>query len=256
MVFIRSLTVFAIAALLLAPVARAEEEEAPDPNELAEDYAKEFKKAYKDMSEADLIAGVDKLVAFYNDPAVDDDGAKDDLLEGLQTAALRVKSNVVVIHVLKKAQEIKNEDILKVILPTLKRELSQKTPDIQVYEAALATLGALHFENKLAINELTDLLKHKDDVVVSAAIRAISGYGEASGNVRKDLFEEVLKISEGVYSGAQASNPNLERKWNVISADVKDALTRLSGVKMDNPVAARSWFNDNKKKNWDRREGG
>ncbi|MEN8148810.1 MAG: hypothetical protein ABFS86_03240 [Planctomycetota bacterium] len=83
------------------------------------------------------------------------------------------------------------------------------------------------------------------------AARTLAGYEKASGKVRKELFEEVLKSSEGVYSGFNNSNPNLERKWNVIGEDVNEALSKLSHVKLSDPGVARKWFNDNKKLSWD-----
>ena len=76
----------------------------------------------------------------------------------------------------------------------------------------------------------------------------MSGYGKASGKVRKDMLEEVIKQTEGLYSAAQStSNTTQVRKWNIIQTSAKAALRALSGQKFANPAEARTWFNDNKK---------
>jgi hypothetical protein len=156
-----------------------------------------------------------------------------------------------VAHLLTKCGEM-DDGALGILIPTLQRELKQKTPDDVIYEAALDALGKLHSENKAATKTLTDLLKNKENSIVGRAAHAIAGYEGASGAVRKDLFEEVLKSSEGVFSGAQnPSNTTMVSKWNVIEQDVMEALNKLSRVKHKDPAAARQWFNDNKKRSWD-----
>jgi hypothetical protein len=238
-----------ILMLLLATAPGFAKDEEPTASEKAEDFAKEFKKGYKKMTSAEQMEAVDKLVAFYTDKNVDEKGAKKAILEGLsKTATVRDKS--VVAHTMKKVAAL-GEDAVKLVLPTLNRELGQKAPDENVYETALGTLAKIASENKMVIKTLTKLLKDKENEIVGLAARTISGYAQSSGKVRKELFEEVLKATEGVYSGAQSQNQTLERKWNVIGDDVNDALSKLAHVKLSDPAVARKWFNDNKKKNWD-----
>jgi hypothetical protein len=230
-------------------LATAKDEE-PTLDEKAEDYAKSFKKEYKKMPSAQLIEAVDKMMEFYANKDVTDKGARKALLDGIARAA-SVRDKAVVAHVMKQGAKLEEEDALKILLPTLSRELAQKVPNESVYEAALSSLAKIRSEHKLAIKTLTKLLKDKDNVLVGLAARTIAGYKDASGRTRKELFEEVLKATEGVYSGAQNQNQTLERKWNVIEQDVMDALQKLSGAKLQDPAQARSWFNDNKKRSWD-----
>ena len=240
-----------IVILLLTFVASSvwAEEEAPSVDEQAEDFAKQFKKEYKKMTAADQMEAVDKLIGYFNNDQVTDKGARKSILDAISKATI-VKDNTVVAHVMKKSEAL-GEEAVRIVLPVLNRELAQKVPDESVYGAALGTLGKIRSENKLVIKTLTKLLKDKDDSIVGLATRTIAGYADAPGSVRKELFEEVLKATEGVYSGAQSQNQTLERKWNIIGDDVKDALSKLSGTKLSDPAAARKWFNDNKKKSWD-----
>jgi hypothetical protein len=237
-----------LAFLFAAAPAFAKDEE-PTLSEKAEDYAKDFKKRLKKMTSAEVMEGVDQLVAYYVNEKVDDKGAKKAILDGLAKST-GVRDKTVVAHTMKKVADI-GEDSVKLVLPTLNRELAQKAPDENVYETALGTLRKIASENKLVIKTLTKLLKDKENEIVGLAARTISGYEKASGRTRKELFEEVLKAVEGVYSGAQSQNQTLERKWNVIGDDAVDALSKLAHVKLADPAVARKWFNDNKKKNWD-----
>lgn len=244
-------------AFVLAPVVRAEDE-APTVNEQAKDYAKEFKRNYKKMSEPEQIEALDKLTAYFNDEAVDDEGVKDDVIESM-TKACTVRDPVVVAHVMKKFSELKlgekqAVEVGRIVAKVLDRELAQKVPNDTVYEAAFETLAKLHVEDRVVIKQLTDLLNHKDYPVIARAARAIAGYAGANGETRKELFEEVLKSSEGTYSAAQNNDTNMKRKWNVIGDDVMEALVKLSNVAFENPIQARSWWGDHKKENWDREE--
>lgn len=247
----RLIGIASLILVLLLPAAQvlAKADKEPTASEKAEDYAKDFKKNMKKMTSAEQMEAVDKLVGYWTDKDVTEKGAKKAILEGLsKTTGVRDKN--VVAHTMKKVVAL-GEDSIKLVLPTLNRELGQKAPDESVYEAALATLAAIHSENKLVTKTLTKLLQDKESEIVGLAARTLAGYADASGKVRKELFEEVLKSTEGVYSGAQSQNQTLERKWNVIGDDVVDALSKLSHVKLSDPAQARKWFNDNKKKNWD-----
>lgn len=248
----RSSAWLAVALAFSFPVlALAADETPPSVTDQAEEFAKEFKKNFKKLSEGELIQGVDKLAEYYLNPEVEEKSRKD-MLEGIQKASAARETSVVV-HVMRKCGDL-GEESLKIIAPILAREVDAKEPRPEVYEEALKSMGKIHSENKIAIKTLTDLLKHNEATVVMHAIRAIGGYGPASGATRKELFEEVLKASEGTYSASQGTDQNAKRKWNVIGEDVKETLTKLSGVAIDTPVVARTWFNEHKKASWDREE--
>jgi hypothetical protein len=244
----RAVSILLVLLFVSAPLMAKDDE--VTPSDEANEYAKEFKKAYKKQTSAEVIEGVDKLVAFYKNEQVDDKRARKAILDCLKKATT-VRDNVVVAHVMTKCGEM-DDDVISIILPTLNRALDAKPPADQIYEAALEALGKLHSESRPAIKQLTDLLNYKDDSVVGRACRALAGYAGASGNTRKDLFEEVLKSTEGTYSASKNRDANAERKWNVIGEDAVDALNKLSGEKLADPAAARKWFNENKKRSWDK----
>ena len=245
--------VVALTAVLVASPPAAGAEDEVDINKEATAYAKAFKKGIKKMTPGDQMEGVDKLIGYYTNEAVDAKGARKTILVGLLSAAT-VKDSVVVAHTLKALSKT-DDGALKILLGVLQRELKKKIPDEKIYETALESLGKLHSEAGKATKALTDLLKHNEDIVVGQAARAIAGYAAASGKTRKSLFEEVLKASEGVYSAAQGSNDRMKRKWNIIGDDVMEALSALSApprrIKVDNPQQLRSWFNKKKKISWD-----
>ncbi|MHC4862200.1 MAG: hypothetical protein ACYTDY_19135 [Planctomycetota bacterium] len=244
-----------VLAVLFSPALAKDEEEPSTPNEQAIAFAKDFKGKLKKMGEPDILEAIDKLVAFYNQKEVDDKKAKKAILDAMAKAA-GVRNSLVVAKVMQKCGEM-DDGVLKILLGVLGRELKKKEPNDDIYESALESLGKLRSENPTAIKTLTDLLKYKKDEVVARAARAIASYEKASGKVRKGLFEEVLKQSEGVYSSAQGNNQPMERKWNIIGDDVMEALHKLSqpprpnNVKFNNPAPARQWFNKNKKQPWD-----
>jgi len=235
----------------------AKDEEPLTPNEEAEAFAKAFKKTYKKLPESEMLASIDKVVAYYKNAEVDDKKVRKALIDAMGKAST-VRDSVIVAHVMKQCGNM-DTGAVRVILPTLARELKKKVPEDRVYGAALESLGKLHSEERAAVKTLTDLLKNKDDAIVARAAYAISGYKTASGKIRKELFVEVVKQSEGVYSSSMAQNENMKRKWTIIGDDVMEALNVLAspplaeGTAFENPQKARSWYNDNKKISWDRR---
>jgi len=238
-----------VLALFLSALPAFAADEEPTASEKAEAFAKAYKKGMKKMTSAEQMEGVDRMVADFMNKEVTEKGARKAIRESLSKTTI-VKDKTVVAHVMKKVEAL-GEDAVVLILPALQRELAKKAPEESIYETALETLGKIRSENKAVIKLLTKLLKDKENEIVGLAARTIAGYAEASGRVRKELFEEVLKSTEGVYSGAQSQNQTLERKWNVIGDDVVDALSKVAHVKLADPALARKWFNDNKKKSWD-----
>ena len=95
--------------------------------------------------------------------------------------------------------------------------------------------------------------------MVAQAAYALSFYSKASGKVRRDIFEEILKQVEGVYAGSLSNNENQKRKWTVIGEDAIESLNKLSvpprvDPDFPNPQLARKWFNKHKKKPWDKKD--
>ncbi len=251
--------VLVLSAFCLAPVfAEGEGEEAPPaptPNDEAKAFADQFLETMKKKSSAEIIEELDKVVAFYKNENVNDPKVKDSLVDCVAKATT-ANDKLVVAQAMKKCGEM-DDKAVNIAVVTLQRELKAKVPDDRVYEAALEAIGKLRSESPAVLKVLMDLLKNKDDAVISRAAYAISLYEGASGKVRKELFEEVLKNSEGVYAGSQSNNENMKRRWTIIGDDIVLALNKLSvppreGGDLSNPADARKWYNDHKKASWEK----
>jgi hypothetical protein len=259
MPYFRALLLLLLTIGVLAGPALAADEEEPTANDLAEEFAKEFKKTYKKLPEGELFDQINKLVEFLKNEQVDDKRARKALLDGLsRVSAVREKN--VVAHVMKQCAEL-GEEVVGIVVNTLLKEIKkERVPHEDVYENALDTLGKIRSENPKVVKTLTDLLKYKQDDVIARTAYALSFYVEASGRVRKEIFEELLKLFEGVYSSAQA-NPSgpMKNKWTIVGEDVMLALNKLSvppreRADFPNPADARQWFNDHKKEPWEKRD--
>jgi len=240
-------------ALLIAaaPVFAQEDEETA--NDKASAFCKNFKRVYKKRTASQLTDDVDTIVAFMQDPAVDEKSAKKALMGSLAKVA-GSKDPAVRAYLVKKCAKL-GDDVAKLVVKILQIELKARIPEEDVYEAAFKTLGKLKSERPDVTKVLTGYLKNKDNSIVAQACYAMSHYGGASGKVRKLFFEEVLKQSEGTYNSSQGNDDNAKRRWAIIGDDVMEALNNLSlpprvRANFTNPSAARSWYNKNKKKSW------
>jgi len=245
-----------LAALVFSFPVLAEEDE-PTINEEAEDFAKDFKKNIKRLTEGELFEGIDKIAEYYMNAEVDDKGARKAIMEAFAKAAVH-KNKAVVAHFAKICEKL-DTGIVKLVVLVLQKELKARVPSDQVYEPALDTIGKLHSEDPKVVKMLTDLYKNKDSSIISRAFYASSLYGPASGNTRKEMFEEVVKQTEGTHAASQSNDETAKRKWTICGRDAMDALNALSVPPRTvpdfaTPADARKWFNDNKKIPWDPRD--
>lgn len=252
---LRNLFLCLLLASLTVPVFAEGDE--PTVNDQAEEFAKEFRKGIKGLTEGQLLEGVDTLTEYYMNAEVDDKGARKAIMDALVTIAGH-HNKAVVAHFVKTCEKL-DEGVVKLVLMILQKELKARPPSDQVYEPALDTLGKLHSEDPKVVKTITNLFKHKDSSIIARAFYATSLYRPASGNTRKDMFEEVLKQTEGTYSSSQGNDETAKRKWTIVGRDAMDALNALSvpprtGENFPNPSAARTWYNDNKKIPWDPRD--
>ena len=111
-----------------------------------------------------------------------------------------------------------------------------------VSRAGLLAMGKLASPKPASVKFILDLLKGKDEFIADAA-RALSGYEKAPGALRKDIVEDLIKMSEGVFSSSEANDNNAKKKWNTWGSDVLEALEKLSRVKKANPKEYRTWYN-------------
>jgi hypothetical protein len=240
----------AFAAVLALPAVPAFAQDAPPaetPDQKAAAYLKATKAGLAKHTEAEAKSAIGELAKIYADTALSADIRK-------QTVELLVKYARMTSQVAVSTAAIdafgglSPADGAKASLDFIQVELKNKAPNVELYSAAFRALKKLADPSKGTVAELVEYLKYKDDMVVAKACDAMSGYKAAPGKVRKELFEELVKQSEGVFAGSkQADNKTALRKWNTIQPNVVAALQALSGQQLSDPAAARAWFNDNKK---------
>jgi HEAT repeats len=108
-------------------------------------------------------------------------------------------------------------------------------------------------KDKEAIKPLEQLLNSKDDWMVGAAASALSNYGELELTERKTVFETVLKNLTAAWSTTQG-NPNdtvARQRYDVIAAPMITTLQKLSKHDERDPALWQTWWNKNKRENWD-----
>lgn len=108
-------------------------------------------------------------------------------------------------------------------------------------------------KDKDAIKPLELLLNSKDDWMVGAAASALANYGELELVERKNVFETILKNLTAAQSQTDG-NPNdtvARQRYDVIAAPMITALQKLSKHDERDPVKWQTWWNKNKRENWD-----
>lgn len=108
-------------------------------------------------------------------------------------------------------------------------------------------------KDKEALKPLMDLLNHKDDWMVAAAANALSNFGEIDLPTRKTVFETILKNVTSAKSQTDG-NPNdtvARQRYEVIGAPMITALQKLSKHDERAPEAWQTWWNKNKREDWD-----
>lgn len=241
--------ILSLAALVLLPFATAlaapQDEEPPTKDEIAEEYLDSIKKEVGKQDEGPARATATKLVEMWNDAELGED-VKEDIPGYLEKIA-GSKDEMAAVAGIEGLQAVGGDDAAKALSKILQKALKAKEPSVQLYSACLKALGAVASEDSKVVKELVKLLKHKDYDVVGKTASALAGYKDRDGKLRKELLEECIKQSEGVYNAAQNNDQNMKRKWNIIQSGIMAALNALSGQSFENPAAARSWYNDHKK---------
>ncbi len=241
------LALAAVLGLSLAAAFAGPQDEPAPPTK--DDTAKEYidgvkKELGKQDGEAARIAST-RLLEIWRDGEISADAKKEvpDLIEKIADS----KDENAAVAGIEGLQSMGGEDAAKSLKKVVEKALKAKEPPVQIYSAALKALGVLRNEDAKIVDLLVKLLKHQDHDVVGKAAGALAGYGPASGKLRKELLEEVIKQSEGVYTASNNNDQNAKRKWNIIQSGIMKALNALSGQSFKDPAEARQWYNDHKK---------
>lgn len=125
--------------------------------------------------------------------------------------------------------------------------------DLALQAKLITSLGKTRTED--GRKALIKLLVDKSPAVVAAAAEALGEYAEVEQKLRKECVEELIKnalmpakAAVDVQTPSQADKD----RWDTISAPIITSLQRLTGHNETDPQKWQAWWNDNKKKDWDK----
>jgi hypothetical protein len=209
-------------------------------------YIKQATAQFGKQSDAEAKASIEKLVAIWKDKDVTDTTTKP-IPELLERYA---KQDVLTIAVaaIEGLGQLDASAAAPSVLAVLQRTMKAKDPVQDLYAACFSALKKLADPKASTLATLEDYLDHRIDGVISRTADAIAGYANAPGDVRRDLFEALIKKFEGVFNASNSSkkNPAQAQKWAAVAGPVMSALNAVSGQSFRDPAQARQWFNDHK----------
>jgi hypothetical protein len=136
--------------------------------------------------------------------------------------------------------------------PVLMKWIGHKShrKDVMLQEKLIQSLGKTQDEKgrKLLIKTLVD----KTPAIQASAAEALGEFGESELAVRKENFEELLKLLMQV-KGQVDSDVNdiiARERYDTISAPIISSLSRLSGEKIHDPNEWQRWWNKHKQEDW------
>lgn len=110
-------------------------------------------------------------------------------------------------------------------------------------------------KSEAGVKTLTDLLGYKDYAIEAAAAKALFHFSGLELKKRKEVFNEVLKSLMSAKNAVDADINNqdstVRARYNTVSAPMMSTLESLAGHKESTPEAWQSWWNKNKKEDWD-----
>jgi hypothetical protein len=237
-----------------APLAAAAPQDPPakppektkTPEELKAEEIKAYLKQYEEqlakMTDEDAIAGIEKMKGWYVDPKVGEP-EKTGIMKTFSGKVVKQKREAYLEAACKALGDMGGDTSVGLLKYLVDSSLNQKSPIYNVARAGLAGLGKIASPKPGDVKFLTDLLKGKDEVIGDAA-RAIGGYAKAPGSVRHDLFEELLKRSEGTFSKSENNDNNAKRSWNIWGTEIVDSMKKLSKQNFEKPPEFRKWLNN------------
>lgn len=139
-------------------------------------------------------------------------------------------------------------------VPKLERWIGHKKheDDLQLQRTLILALGNTREED--AVDPLMDLLGEYQWVMQGAAAEALGQFQFLESRERKEIFEELLKTLGGAeYELQDDPQSNAARqRLNTIRGPIHTSLRRLSGAQINGYHRWQSWWNDNKRRDWDR----
>lgn len=126
--------------------------------------------------------------------------------------------------------------------------------DVALVGRLILSLGKT--KDPAATRKLIKLLEHPEPPLVSAAAQALGEFKEADLKVRKDSFEAMLKVLMSSFNNKEG-NPNdlvAKERYDIIGSPIITSLKALSGHDEREPAAWQAWWNNNKNKDWNKKD--
>lgn len=122
--------------------------------------------------------------------------------------------------------------------------------DVAVQRELILALGKTR--EKEGIKPLTGMLQNKDATLISASATALGSYATSDVAIRKEVFEDLLKVLMSAKGQVDADvNDTIAReRYDVIKASIMTSLGQLSGHSEQEPEEFQRWWNKNKKADW------
>jgi hypothetical protein len=147
-------------------------------------------------------------------------------------------------------------------VPVLTRAAENRSlmKDAKLARTIVLALGKTR--DKGVLRSLTGLLDHAQPELVATAGEALGEFELAPLETRKKLFEEVLKTLSSAKNSRDAAlqtaaqtngmvDASFERRYELLEPALLTTLARLSHQEARGPELWQSWWNKNKRGNWD-----
>ncbi len=123
--------------------------------------------------------------------------------------------------------------------------------DLVLQRYLLLSLGKTR--DKDGLKTLIVSLENKDAAIVSAAAEAMGEFAEAPQDVRKEVFDALLKPLMAAKSAADvvSTDQTAKDRFDIIKAAIITSLGKLSKHQEQDPDEWQRWWNKNKRADWD-----
>ena len=127
--------------------------------------------------------------------------------------------------------------------------------DLTLQRRLILSLGKT--KDPKRVRDLVGMLQNKDAILVAATAEAMANYSDADGEMRKELFSELLKILMSAKGRMDSDVNDLEarQRYDTIAAPMVTSMQTLSRHDERVPEEWQRWWNKNKKADWDKEQG-
>lgn len=235
-----------------------------------ENYLSSFDSTYKDRKQPEedatsLLENLTKAYRFLEKKHAKGEAAEDEIKMKKRIVqevmkGVRVRNRpLVTLECVKVLGEMGDRIAVREVLNWLdKTVLDAKNPQSQQVESGFLALALIGDNDdatlKFVISYATG--KHPDDTLPNLVIQQLPQWKSLSGKNRKELFERVLGYVGGLHSTQNkggAEGKTAKERYERLQESAKLFFTELSGspAPLADPAAAREWYNENKKRNWE-----